>query len=375
MVFGAHGAAIMSWAVIGLAGTTLLCLALSAVFQIPNYVHASGPFITEVGLLSISDVFDRRVFILLVCQAVVGTVIQSFARGAITWIALSEPLDGQLPVAKLQDACRAVRTHFPAMVVGSLVYSAITALAAVGLIVPLRELHLDPVYGGRASATLTGISRTAVMQDLKMSVTALGSPFAEFVPHWRLTAFRDIPVVSAQPSPQDLLDYHIRHSNPTAHFGKPATYTPEHWWITIGSLVLLVAAEMLRFRTVMALPCPTLKLPKSPRLRKFGRLVVFIPLAGSICFGIKHLWGIGVHVLLLRTTMLMVNLTFIIVPIVLIRSFIAPEASRILGAAWLERASVLLTAASLTVMSAIFVAFCAVYDARLYLALARRADL
>jgi hypothetical protein len=347
IAFCSHAPGILVFASIGFAGASLLGLGASLAFNLHRYVHASGSFATYSGIYETFAV-DPRLFVVLVVQSLIGWLLASFARGAITHVALHEASFGQ--------ACVCAFSRLPALLAGTLIYSALIGFGAVGVNVWLRDrdatLDLSHVGQKPEPVTLEGALHVTFLRSWDALLPNPGSPVTEFVPRLRHTAFRQ---------PQPAADHHqklVVESNNAINGIRPlrTAETPalpaELQRVVIAGLLALTAGEtVLRLRSVAA-------------IRSAGMLA---PLLLSVAWGVRHFVPITIHVWLVRFAVLLFNIVFIIVPVVVVQCIADPPP------AWTGLPSPVVSLPTIvftiTLINSGFGAFCAVYDVQLYRAL------
>jgi hypothetical protein len=326
--------------VIGLAGSSILCTALSVALGLHFYSYASGPFVTTTGLSAIhvapQGIFGGRaanVHTLLLVQAALGLFLSSFARGAITHIALHRTCDAP---ARLHEACRAAMARLPALLVGSLIYSGLTALGAIGLSLLLREMGLDVSIVGERARSLEAMPHLVALRTADALLPDPGSPFVEFVPYWRSITLERAPTVGAS----------------------------AFWPLVVAGIALIILADaMLRFRTVSAIKPNGYEITHG--LARFAWLIE------SVRLGLGHFWQVSTHMCLLRLAALHIIASLLILPVVLIETIVMPQTMRLFQASLVLPPTIPLICASVAFVCAALRAFSIVYDARLYLALSQ----
>jgi hypothetical protein len=356
--FSAHSAAILLCAFIGFAAPTIISAGISTSATLSAYAQTrsvtvlSGRPIVADDLASpgIPEYFRqaqrdlvRQLQTAWLVQMVAGLLGLTFARGAITWMALhgSQPGEQSETCGSFGEAIRMALTRYPALLAGTLFYGAIITACIVGMSDLTQPLEFVP---GKTARIWVGLSRSfddTVHQLLWRGFNDLipnpGSPFAEFSSDLRRAAFRYLTSTAA-----------------------------------LISIVFIVVVEtLLRFRTIAALkPVPCM------RSHRFG---MFAPLVDSARFGLKHFFAVTVHIWLLRLAIFGLSLCLIEFPMALMDNFVAPNVMRPGGAFPIGGFEILPTMRFIAVagaapVSAIMLAFCVVYDTRLYAALRRACE-
>ncbi len=345
VTFCAHAPSILPLAFIGIAGAGLLGLAVSLALDLKRYVHAAGPFATYSGIVETFGM-DRRIFIVLLVQSALGCLLASFARGAITHVALHG--------ASFGPACAFALSRMPALLAGTLLYSALIGFGAVGVNVWLRErgANLDLSNVGQKPNTVGDALHTTALRSLNALIPDPGSPIAEFTPRLRYTSFRP-PAQTSDDHQQLAAASNGGNSGSTSSaVVNGAISSADLQRIVVASLVALVIGEtLLRFRAVAA-------------IQSAGALA---PLLRSVWWGMRFFISITIHVWMLRLMILAFSLVFIIFPVAIVQCLVEPTP------AWTGMASSILNlpliVLALALINSMFTAFGAVYDARLYRAM------
>jgi hypothetical protein len=266
----------------------------------------------------------------------------AFARGIIARLAVSNT-GGALG---LRLACREAKAHFPSLLAGSLLYGAFVTFGAAGINAVLSDTVFDLSLVGQRSLTVPGQARMLALRTLDAFVPSPGSPFAEFVPMLRHTVFEPFTQVTST-GVQGLEGYGIDKVS-------VKTRPDLQWLIVLTSVSLLVLAEaLLRFTPITAMT--------ACERTKFGAIT---PVLRSMWFGIRHFGAITKHVWLLRLAFVAGYGVFFLLPIVLSED-VAPPIVRSMTRSVLGSWSVMLTLVCHSLITALFVAFSTVYDARL----------
>jgi hypothetical protein len=285
---------------------------------------------------------------------VLGATGLAFARGVIVCLALNDASQSAGFVA----ACRRARARFPGLLAGSLVYSAFVTFGAVGINVMLRDADFDLNYVGRRDVTVP--AKTMALRTLDAFVPGPGSPFAEFVPFLRHSSFRRVPRSTDSTNSSDYWRYvsdqvqapFVPTPTPVEEGGSPVLA------VSLASLgALLLAESMLRFTPIMAM--------NSRGRRRLGAIT---PVLRSVWLGIRHFGVITKHVWLLRLAFVAGYGIFFMLPVVMSQDVVPP----VMTSTWksaTESWSASLTLMCYWLVMALFTAFSAVYDARLYAAL------
>jgi hypothetical protein len=344
-----HGPGMLGLALLGGAGSAVLGLAIALSFGdaefVQVYLHATGPFATWGSLGRIEPSADNRLFTHLLAQAACGFVITAFARGAITALAL------HCRAIRLRPACYLAARRLPPLLAGAALYAALVGCGSVGANAALSRAGLDLSNAGQRAITLEGAAGVIVVRGLDALVPDPGSPVAEFVPYARHVAFTPLQPANGYVDPASYAS-----GTPTVDGVLPRDRSHEVPALASLSVLLFLAGEtILRFRTVAALTAPGL----------------IRPLLRSAGWGLAHAPIVLAHGLAWRAAMLGVSLVAVIVPIALVQCFGA-GVLRVLG---LPEGAISLPGmiAAAACVNGILTAAGAVYDARLYRALAARA--
>lgn len=351
VTFGGHAPAIVLFALVGFAGPAIVCIILSVVLQLDFYGQVSGPFATRLGTSTLRDGPVNPVSVLLWVQAGMGMVGLAFARGLIARLAVS---DAKEPPS-LNFACREAMGRLPSLLIGSLIYGATIMAGAVGMNAVLHDTDFDLSFVGQQTITLPGHAQVLGLRALDAFVPSPGSPLAEFVPAMRHTAFEPFTQIRLT-GVQGMEGYGIDKVSVKAR--------PDlQWLIVLTSISLLILAEaLLRFTPVMAM-----------RSHERARLRAITPVLRSVGFGMRHFGAITMHVWLLQLAFVAAYSVFFMLPVVLAQG-VAPAAVRGVTSSLIGKWSLLLTLACYWLVMALFMAFSAVYDTRLVLALAPKVE-
>jgi hypothetical protein len=224
-------------------------------------------------------------------------------------------------------------------------------------------MRLDPAHrqtDSRSGPTLDSVVRELILHGAHALMPDPGSPFCELASTtqagvlnswavagsvtWRMVN-QGTPYVHTASVPPALA------AEPAYLFG-PLTF----WLVTLGSLMLLLVTETaLRFRVIAAL--------------QPGQAGSCRPWVDGIRLAWRHFGVVAGQVWLLRLAVTCVQLLLVGLPVALAQQVVHPTVSPLVGMTWVQPVCVLLTLVSMAVVNSIFTAFCAVYDARLFIAL------
>lgn len=264
-------------------------------------------------------------------QGAVGMLAMPFARGALTWIALAP--DGR--VASLGGAVRASLRRFPAVFVVSALYGVVIAAGTLGLIQYLRDVQFDLSNLGRISMNYPDALRAAAIRAFGYGIIPdAGAPFADWIAYTRFL---------------------IRRMSSTAYAPGSVYYNPDADDVgAIGAAAagfIIVADVLLRMRTAAVIartgsPAGALRHSLGLGVRHFGRLLAYV-------------WALRLGVGLFMAL-------FVWLPMTAIQSAIVPFVARETSSPWMYSTSSVLFLAAAAMVSMLFTAFSAVFDARLY---------
>lgn len=350
-VFVLHAPAILFVACVCIAGPAMLGLLINIALGLATWE----------AIITLQHKGSIAVIVVLVVQVGLGAIGLAFARGVIARLTLSDSDEQDAPSLRL--ACRETTARFPSLLVGSLLYGACVTVGAVGINAALRDTGLDLRYVGRHDVTTP--AQDLALRTLDAFVPSPGSPFAEFVPLLRHSSFADTPRFAS--TARSSTDY--RHWSFMSHPVQVAAENPAIlvagsdalvFAISLASLgVLLLAEALLRFTPIMAM-----------RMRACGRtrLGAITPVLRSVGFGIRHFGAITTHVWLLRLAFVAGYGVFFLLPVVLSQD-VAPPIVTSVTKSVLGQWSVTLMLVCHSLVTALFVAFSTVYDARLVMQL------
>jgi hypothetical protein len=326
LAFNTHAAPILAYALFGLVGANLIGAIFSTALLLNAY-FINGAYTPYTNIL----------YPQLLIQGILGSFMYTFARGAITWIALQgQGHHGQRPGAR--DAFRATARRLPVLLAQSLLYGALITAGTLGLTLLLRELRLDVSNIGRVNGDLGDMSRAAAIRGLGGLLPDPGAPFSEIYSFTRYTLSRTA--------------FYTWYLNLPATLSAPAGL----WLAGISGALLIVTVETLaRLRVVMAM-----------RDSGPGRLA---GLADSARAGWRHFGFITAQVWLLRFLTLGVGGIFTVAPMTFLQSIFVPTFARVVGSFWPYPFSTILFALGATMVNMLLLAFATVFDTRIAAAL------
>jgi hypothetical protein len=296
----------------------------------------------------------------LAVLGVVGWLTISFTRGLLTGLALH------------RCGRRAVRDalmHLPALLLSSLVYSALVA----GCLLALSPIVKQDTALSRDSAAPVWMGWTNAMDDARHQIAndvlpALlpdaGAPFADLLP---------VAQDALHPPTQRSM-YEMSLLENDAHSAVPVGDSDSNTSqaAVLASLILLIFTEtLLRFRIVLALEplevmlASTVK-PGGYHLRRFAALS---PLFDSARMGLRHFGVITLHIWLLRLAGAALMLLFVALPMAASTQVMLPALIALTGKTPLLPAWHFIQSSLAAFVAALVLAFSTIYDARLFVAL------
>jgi hypothetical protein len=345
--------AILLVACICITGPAILGLLINITLGLDRFVHIGGPLATWEAIILLRSNSTGAMITALVVQIGLSAIGLVFARGVIARLALSDAVDAP----SLSLVCREAKARFGSLFIGSFLYGACTTAGAVGINGILHDTRLDLRLIGQ-SEIITPI-QTLALRALDTFVPSPGAPFVEFVPLLRHSSFAHTTrFASTVRSSGDNLHWSYISDQAQMPFVSTSTATGERrspvLAIGLASLgVLLLAEALLRFAPVIVMTgCGR------------TRLGAITPMLHGIEFGIRHFGAITRQVWLLRLSFVAGYSAFFMLPAVLARDVAPPVVMN----AWKPMMGIwpaMLTLMCHSFVTALFVAFSTVYDARL----------
>jgi len=301
---------------------------------------------------------ERPSLPLLLTQAIIALLASAFARGVITWQTLN-------PHRPCGQAFRMVLSRYPALLVGASVYAAFALACAVLLSSLARAAQPDADPATQLSAW-TGpsrawgdVSRHIAGQAIHRLIPDHGSPIAVGLPALR----------SATSDQVTQYEQWLAEAEGKRTLAQPRQrqHVHEEWFLALAGLVLLILGEpLLRFVTVMAFkPSRSRQVPELPGGVGPRRFAAIAPLCASVRFGLRHSGVVFVHIWVTRLALAALLLALVELPLALATHVVMPNIIALMGKSpllpWLHYTQ--LSAAAL--VSAVALAFGAVYDAQL----------
>jgi len=350
--FSAHSGSMLLCAILGFAAPVIIgqWIATQAVLKDYGWV---GPAVTLYAKPSLA---------LLIAQAVVAVLVAAFARGAITWLALS---------STGTDICAAIRAtlaRFPTILFSALVYSFVASACVFGMSEWTAQIVDDPdsprvshAWAGPARA-YDAISRKLLWQGINAIIQHPDALLSETTS--ALRAALATPSVTLTPYEHSL----------QATYGERAVVRPIHiidgktQLLTILSLVIAILLEtLLRFRTVMAFdPLRSLQVAETTSGGKRPRrLAAFAPVVASARFGLRHFGVITLHIWVTRLVIAALVIAMVEFPMAVVDNFVLPNATQFVGSLPVLPLMKFAQVSAAALLGAVVLAFGAVYDARL----------
>ena len=324
----------------------MLCVGLIGFAGAPMLVAAMTMGLSIAGMLgdgAASGTYDRPTNAMIAVQAVIYLIACAATRGAITWLAMH---DG----ATLRDACRATCKRLPALVLVSLIYATWMTAGATGLDVWLRNWHIDSDrLVNPPMVTDERVQRVVFAQAADALIPDPIAPHTDVFPRLRTLSFDSTVTENLL---RRLRSNALKHTVKSDMFLTYATTTPEFMLVPLAGLILILLGEtLLRLRLVAVMRSESSD--------------VLMAMTASLRFGIGHFGVITAHAWALRLMTAAISVAGVIVPNVLIQSLIVPQLVRALSTPVIYPISLFVCSTGAALVSAFFLAFSAVYDARL----------
>jgi hypothetical protein len=320
----AYSAPILTCALLGLVGAQLLGALVNALLTFYVYFQSGGIF----------PVYSSTFYAQTLLQAGIGAFSISLARGAISYIALSETSGVRVT---LRQALRASAARLPALLFSSLLYGVLILTGIAGLTLLLRQLRLDITSVGRVSIDFNSILRVVAVRVINGFLPDPGSPFSELVNYARYLLRRT--------SSNYYWLYTYRSSLDDVQL--------RIWLIGLASLVPMIACG-----TVLRLRVAAIMSSQQPNQLS--------ALYDGIQLGSRHTGYIFKHGATLWLASSCVMIVFVIIPEALSQYLLVPTLAREINTLWPYPASTLLFAIGSALISMVIVAFMTIYDAHIY---------
>jgi hypothetical protein len=346
--FSAHSVATLSCAFIGFALPMIAghWAATQAVLRDHAWV---GPIVT---------LYERPSLPLLLTQAIIALLASTFVRGVITWQTLN-------PHRACGQAFRMVLSRYPALLVGASVYAAY-ALACALLLSSLARGAQPDAYPATQLSAWTGpsrawgdVSRHIAGQAINRLIPDHGSPIAVGLPALR----------SATSDQVTQYEQWLAETAGKSTLTQSRRLLPAHeeWFLAVAGLVLLILAEpLLRFVTVMAFkPSRSRQVPELPGGVGPRRFAALTALYDSVRFGLRYFGIVMRHIWVTRIVILALCLGLVELPLALMDAVILPNLVGMMGKSHLLVLLKFAQVSAAALVSALALAFGAVYDAQL----------
>ncbi len=271
-------------------------------------------------------------------------LVGAWTQAAVAQLALQDRRAWAAPEQRWHGTAPVLVTCAFALVLGTLVYRLLIDVgrdAASGL---LAGLPFEPGRLAVCGVDPEGLER--MLRTLIRSVTAseVHAPLLDSLTRVRLTPAQAACVGRGYAG------------LPPSGCGYAAVGAPTSAWLTgLGGCALLCAVELLlRFRVVAALSC--------------GGVVK--PLAFGARLALTHLWTVTRHITCLALGLYLANGLLVTLPVTLAKEMLVPSLVEVSGNNAVGPLLTFAIDAGAGLVSALFIAFSTVYDARLYTTLA-----
>ncbi len=280
----------------------------------------------------------------LLVQMVLGVMFVPMARGVYAWVALNHR--NPLAATDAANSLRQTVRRLPVLGFTIFGYGALIGAGALGMLLLFRELRIDTSNAGGSFVAREGpvVARTIGIRTLPYLIPNPGPPYSEGLDLYRVylrfssapvtSTSAGIPVQQPQPAPDD-----------------------SFWLIGAAAALLMLFGESffrMRINAIMAAPKPHL----------------FTGFVESMRLGAQFFGRLTWHITLLRMTQFLLTVLFIVTPITLAQALIMPEILKLSWVTTQYRTLIPIALNALTTpVSMVFIAFVAIYDARLYLRL------
>jgi hypothetical protein len=303
---------------------------------------------------------------LFLVGAVLALLLHTLALGALAWIGLHG--NSRSSASSLANAWRVATAAWRGILPGMLVHAALTFVCALSLTPILISSGLMETNLGPIEPNQDGLPRLAATRGFDAAVLGVLHPFGEWVAPARI-ALRPMFVQTEWPDPETWLAYAMKnHMNPTDYhqlqsYGAPMAALPAGL-IALAGLALLVAGELLlRFNAAAAVRMAPRAVPVLTG--------VFGPLLESARLGIRHARLVLFNAVTLRLLIHALQIIGLILTTSTAETAVLPRLASLTGAPWVVPVGTLACIVGSAAVSAFLTAFCALYDVRLYVALAR----
>jgi hypothetical protein len=185
-IFVAHPVPLLSVGLLGLGGAALISNLLYATLILEVYARIGSYFSSSMNIF----------YIQMIVQAVVGFLLMSASRGAITWIGLralqEEHVKADDPATAItaKNALRAALRNWKPLLLSSIIYGLLMSLAVAGIINSLREVRLDLSNYRWLRNEAGAITGAMTIRGISVSIPDPGSPFTELYSYMRYSLSR-----------------------------------------------------------------------------------------------------------------------------------------------------------------------------------------
>ena len=339
-IFIAHPLPLLSASLLGFGGAALISNLLFAALILDVYARIGSYFTASMNIL----------YTQMLVQAVLGFLLMSFSRGAVTWIglrALQSPQlksDDPTTAITLKNAFRAALRNWRPLLLSALLYGLLMSFAIAGIIYALRELRLDLSNYRMLRAEASSITSALMVRGLAISVPDPGSPFSELYNYLRFSLSRSTP---------------------------SASYSWLGMGQTIGKTSVPIALVLLG-STTLILIFDTLLCFRHAEIMRQGRNGVLGWLVRCVQQARAHFWRVASVRLGLRLMTYLFTLVCLTLPMTVQQGLLLP---RVVAQMQNYLPYALNNAAAnifLALANGVFIAFALVFDARLNLRLSMR---
>jgi hypothetical protein len=289
----------------------------------------------------------------------------SFARGMITWVVMC--CEGRRSARGIHMTL----ARYPALLAGSVAYGAfaLACIMCMNLLMPGAQPDASagkvlPIWSGPSHAW-SGATQQLAGRSASLFIPNPGWPFVE--PLFRLISPLSLQAKQVTEYEQWLTETHGSDSlNQPVQSGRSVEGVS-----TAAGLALLVLAEpLLRFYTVMAFkPSRSQQVPELPGGVGPRRFAALTALFDSVRFGLRHFGVVVVHIWLSRCALIALMLGLVEFPLAIATHFMMPNLVALMGKSQHLPLLNFAQVSAAALVSAIALAFGAVYDARLHAAL------
>ena len=185
-LFVSHPVPLLTTGLIGFGGAALIGNLLYTILILDVYSRLGNFFSASLYI----------VYVQMLVQALLGFLLMSFSRGAITWMALHSHLtkaNDDATAITLKNAARAVLRNWRPLLLSAWVYGILMSLAVAGITYALREVRLDLSNYRWVRGEANAIASAMMVRGINIGVPDPGSPFTEMYSFTRFTLSRSTP--------------------------------------------------------------------------------------------------------------------------------------------------------------------------------------